>query len=176
MKKFFLIGTLLAVVVLALGVAGLASAQTQTPPTPSYPGYGPGAMGGGRGFGRTMDGFQSGPQGQLHPYMISAFAEALEMDPADLQTRLDAGETLAQIAAAEGLSQEAIGELWIQARTEALNQAVADGVITQAQADWMIERMAQRQAAGYGPGSAACDGSGPAAHGRRGAGRRWNTP
>jgi hypothetical protein len=172
MKKFFLIGTLLAVLVLALGIAGVVYAQTQDPPSPPNPGYGPGVMGGRGGYGRMMGGFHSGGQGLLHPYMVEAFAKALDIDPADLQAQLDAGETLAQIAADQGISQEAFGELWIQARTEAINAAVADEVITQAQADWMIERMAQRQAAGYGPGSAACDGSGRAGGRHRGGGWR----
>jgi hypothetical protein len=177
MKKIFLIGALLTLLVLGLGIASIAYAQSETPP---YPGYGPGMMGGrGGGFGGMMGG-RSGEYGPMHTYMIEAFAEALGLTPAELQSRRDAGETLWQIADSLGFSQEAFSQLWIDARTEALNKAVADGVITQEQADWMIQHMALRQGAGYGPGSGGCMGSGQGG-GYRGGGQgrmggRWTTP
>ncbi|HEX6304820.1 MAG TPA: hypothetical protein VFZ76_11560, partial [Anaerolineales bacterium] len=65
-----------------------------------------------------------------------------------------------------GFNVETFRELMIEARTEALNQAAADGVISQEQAEWMQSRMNQMWSNGYGPGSGHCDGSGP-----RG---RWN--
>jgi hypothetical protein len=112
--------------------------------------------------------------------MIDAFAEALGLDSADLQTRMSAGESLWQIAESLGFTQEEFGQLFVDARTEALNQAAADGVITQEQAEWMIQHMALRQGAGYGPGSGNCMGSGAGAgFGGGGQGRmggRWNTP
>ena len=178
MRKILIIGTLVGVIVLALGAAGLAFAQTAPPPAPTSPGYGSfgsGMMGGRSGFGGMMGGNRTGVEGPLHEYMIAAFAEALGLTPEELETRRDAGETLWQIAESQGISQEQFGTLWTDARTAALEQAVADGVITQEQADWMIQRMAQQQAAGFGPGSGACTGAGPAGGFHRGPGWRWNT-
>ena len=106
--------------------------------------------------------------------MIAAFAEALGLTPEELETRRDGGETLWQIAEAQGISSEDFATLWTDARTAALEQAVSDGVIAQEQADWMIQRMAQRQAAGFGPGSGACTGAGPQGGFHRGPGWRWN--
>jgi hypothetical protein len=173
MKKIFLTGGLLVLLVLALGIAGLAYAQSETPP---YPGYGPGMMGG-RGGGMMGGGF-SGEYGPMHTYMIEAFAEALGLTPEELQSRRDAGETLWQIAESLGFSQDEFGQLWVDARTDALDQAVADGVITQEQADWMNQHMAGRQGAGYGPGSSGCMGGGAGFQGGRQGrmGGRWVSP
>lgn len=176
MKKIFVIGALLALVVFSLGIAGLAYAQSETPP---YPGYGPGMMGGrGGGFGGMMGWNDTGEYGPIHTYMIEAFADALGLDAAELQSRQSEGETLWQIAESLGFSQDEFGQLFVDARTEALNQAAADGVITQEQAEWMIQHMAQRQGAGYGPGSGNCMGGGVGFQGG-GQGRmggRWITP
>ena len=177
MRKILIIGTLVGVVVLALGAAGLAFAQSETPPAPpnpSYSGFGPGTMDGRGGFGGMMGGNRTDVEGPLHAYMIAAFAEALGLTPEELETRRDGGETLWQIAEAQGISSEDFATLWTDARTAALEQAVSDGVIAQEQADWMIQRMAQRQAAGFGPGSGACTGAGPQGGFHRGPGWRWN--
>ena len=174
MRKILIIGTLVGVIVLALGVTSLAFAQTETPPAPISPGFGSGMMGGRGGFSGMMGGNRNGVEGPLHGYMIAAFAEALGLPPEELEIRREAGETLGQIAEAQGISSEEFAILWVEARTAALEQAVADGVITQEQADWMIQRMAQRQAAGFGPGSGACTGAGPQGGFHRGSGWRWN--
>lgn len=156
-SKFWI--ALLGVAILALGLVGFASAQTVTPEPPPYPGYGPGMMGGRGGPGGIMGGYRAQDgTGILHDYMIAAFADALGLTPEELESRLAAGETLWQIALSEGYSAEEFSQLWIDARTSALEEAVADGVITQEQADWMIAHMQARQAAGYGPGLGPCGG------------------
>jgi hypothetical protein len=178
-KNLFLVGLGMVIAVVVLGVAGLVYAQTQTPPDPAY-----GMMGGGfggmmgRGFGGMMGGYRSddygpGSYGPMHPYMINAFAEALGLTAEELEERLETGETMWQIAEAQGFNQEEFAALWTEAHTAALEQAVADGLITQEQADWMIEHMAQRQAAGFGPGSGHCTGAGPGGGWGRGMGWRW---
>jgi hypothetical protein len=53
---------------------------------------------------------------------------------------------MAQIAASKGLTAEQFTALMTDARTQAIDQAVKDGKLTQAQADWMK----QRGAAAYG--------------------------
>lgn len=171
MKKVLVFGAIAGVLLLALGAAGLVYAQSQTA-LPPVPGFGSGMMGGQQGFGRGMMG---GDQGVLHDYMVASFAEALGLAPEELQARLEGGETMYQLAEAQGLSLEDFQELMTEARTAAFDQAVADGVLSQDQADWMSQHMAQKQAAGFGPGF--CHGSGTgvgASRGQRGASWRWS--
>ena len=162
MKKLLTVSAIVVLAILILGVAGFAYAQSQTPPTPDAP-YGRGMMGGwgNRGSGSGMMGrWGAGGYGPMHEYMEDAFAEALGISHEDLEARLDAGETMWSIAQAQGLSEDEIAKLMVDARTKALEKAVADGVLTQEQADWMSQHMGQAQDAGFGPGT--CHGfSGP---------------
>ena len=169
MKKFLWIGALALISLAVLGVAGFAYAQTQTPPDAPF--YGPGMMRRNGGFGPgMMGGWGQAGSGPMHPYMVEAFAEALGLTPEELQAKLDDGETMYTVAQAQGLSDEEFSTLMVEARTTALEKAVADSVLTQEQADWMIQRMAQMQAQGFGPGAGGCGGFG----GRMMGGWRWN--
>ncbi|OGO41452.1 MAG: hypothetical protein A2W36_01770, partial [Chloroflexi bacterium RBG_16_58_14] len=152
MKKLMLVSLIVIVAVLVLGTAGYAYAQTQQPNSGSYGqgmmggGYGndrrggPGMMGGGYGImgGYDDDGDGYGP---MHDYMLQGFADAFGLTVEELQAKLDAGETMYSLAEAQGMTLEQFRELMIQVRTDALTQMVADGVITQAQADWMLDHM-----------------------------------
>ena len=122
-KKRWMVVTV-GVLALAMLTTGVAAAQDEQPTGPK----GPGPLG-----------------GVLHPYMVEAFAEALGFEPEALQARLEAGETLRSIAEGQGLDIEGFRELRQQARAEALEAAVADGVITQEQADRMLSRMDRLQ-------------------------------
>lgn len=172
MKKIWKIVALALVAVMTFGAAGAVFAQTQTTPTPPYPGYGPGMMG---GRGGMMRGDRAG-EGPLHDVMVAAFAEVLGLEPADLEARLENGERMWEIAESLGFTPEEFGDLWLEARAAALEQAVAEGLISQEMADWMTERMQQRQAAGYGPGSGMCGGGSRFGGRQAGPGWRWNTP
>ncbi len=100
------------------------------------------------------DGDEAGTQeyGPLHDYMFKEFAQALGITPAELETRRQAGDTLWSIAQEKGLTTEQFQEMMTTARTNAANQAVADGVITQAQADFMLQHMDSMMDNGFGPG------------------------
>jgi hypothetical protein len=111
-------------------------------------GYGPGGMMGGRGMGQYA--------GVMHDYMISAFASAVGLTVDEVNTRLSNGETLAQIAIAQGKTEADLPALWTQVRQDALNNAVSDGVITQAQADVMLQHMNNYAGPGFGPGFGDC--------------------
>jgi hypothetical protein len=132
MKKWSIV-FMFGVVLLALTSASPAYAQEET----SQPAF----------WGGPGDG--SGP---LHEYMIEAFAEALGLTPEELESRLSAGETLASVAVSEGVAAEDFSALWLQARQDALDAAVADGVLTADQAAWMLDRM---QNGMHGQGGAA---------------------
>jgi len=120
-----------------------------------------------------MGGARTGTFGPLHEYMVNAFAAALGLTPEELQTRLASGETMATIAQSLGLSLEEFRNLMIEARTDAINQAVANGVLTQECANWMLQRrnQMQNQVGGFGFGH--CGGSFGGSG--RGAGWRWTS-
>ena len=62
----------------------------------------------------------------------------------EIQAQRDEGKSLAEIAAAQGVSQEALVEAIVAAKSTILQQRVADGFLTQEQADLMLEWMEQR--------------------------------
>jgi len=156
MKKILLVVAGFLVAVLVFGVAGFAYAQSKTPATPEYP-YGPGMMGPGMmgnydndasGYSHGMMGGYgmmgwNGEEGPMHEAMVAAVANALGLTPEEIETRHDAGETLWEIAEAEGLSAEEIQDLMSPAHDTALEEAVANGDLTQEQADWMDSHMEQ---------------------------------
>jgi hypothetical protein len=121
--------------------------------------YGPGGMMGGRGNGYGPGGMMgrrgldvARGEGPMHEYMISAFAEAVDLTAQEVETRLEAGETFKEIALAQGITQDQFPDLVTQVRQAALDAAVADGIITQAQADLMLEHMNNYMGSGFGPG------------------------
>jgi len=183
MKKSILLVTIGLAVVASLAFAGLAYAQDTTPATPTTPwggrgagsgmmnGQGAGMMGGYRGAAR---GSGTGP---MHTYMVEAYAQALGLSVEEVQAQFEAGKTLWQIAADQGLSDEEVQSVMIEARTAALNAMVADGVLTQAQADLMLQRMNTMMVNGFTPGNCPMNGAGSGAgfRGGRGGGR-WAQP
>jgi hypothetical protein len=131
--RMLLLGSV-AAFVLALGLIGttVASAQETTPdpeaPTAWLGGFGRGLFGGARGGGWTM---------------FDAAAEALGLSPVELFTELHDGQTLDEIAEAQGVDMDVVQNATNAARAaamrEQIEQAVADGAMTQEQADWMLE-------------------------------------
>jgi hypothetical protein len=107
----------------------------------------------------------------MHDVMVDSMAKALGVNPTELEKSLDDGETMWQVAQDKGLNAEQFSAAMQQARTEALKQAVTKGTITQAQADWMAQRMGQGSgAAGQGLGNGPCGGTGsPMGRGQGGA-------
>ena len=194
MKKNLLVVSLIFAAVAALAFAGLAYAQDPTPAVPTDPTYGGGmttqAWGGSqRGFGargsmmgtagnvggRMMGGaygggmMLGGTTGPMHTYMVDAYAQALGLSVDDIQAEIDAGKSMYQIVADQGLSDEEIKGVMIQAHTLALNAMVADGLLTQEQADYRLERMNTMLSGDFTPGDCTMNG----ARAGRGGGR-WN--
>jgi hypothetical protein len=142
------------IVVLALGIsAGVASAQT----------------------------LQRNP-GLLHDYMEKALAEKLAVPLATIEAQFDAGKSLYQIALDNGIAQADVPALLLEVRATAIKAAVSAGVITQAQADRMLQSGAYGMGMGQGigqgmrragAGAGACTGTGiPAGTGMQ-RGARW---
>jgi len=180
MKKSILLVTIGLAVVAALAFAGLAYAQDTTPATPATPFGGRGAGSGmmnGQGAGMMGGGYRGAARGSgtgpMHTYMVEAYAQALGLSVEEVQAQFEAGKTMWQIAGDQGLSDEEVQNVMVEARTAALNAMVADGLLTQAQADLMLQRMNTMMSNGYAPGNCPMNGAGGA--GFRGGGR-WSQP
>ncbi|MCU0488636.1 MAG: hypothetical protein MUE67_06770 [Anaerolineales bacterium] len=176
-KKLLYVGLGALITLVVLGAAGLVYAQSQTPPTPpsadagdnTWPGMGwrgarMGMMDGARQAGKAsfrqgrITGQLQAMAGPLHEYKVQAMAEALGLTVDQVEERLAAGETMWQIAQAQGITLEAFQTKMVEAAKNAINLALADGKITQAQADWMLSRTEQMGVNGFGPEN--CPGMG----------------
>ena len=147
LKKFLLVLTGFVLAVAVFGIAGFAYAQTQTPPEAEYPclycGTAEGYVGRGRGMrdggiGTGMWGTSDGEYAPMHEIMLAAFADVLGLSVEELEARHDAGETMFEIAEAQGITPEEFSALMPGTRSVALDQAVAEGLLTQEQADWRV--------------------------------------
>lgn len=72
---------------------------------------------------------------------LAGAADYLGLTEAELHEQLRAGESLADIAKAEGKSVDGLRVAMLEAAKEKLEQAVEDGRITEAQRDEMLERL-----------------------------------
>jgi hypothetical protein len=133
MKKIVIVFALAALLVLTVG--SIAYAQVETPIFPG--GRGPGGMGGGRGPGRVGPGDGSG---LMHEAMVESLAEVLGITVDEFEARREAGETMYEIAESLGLDFEALREAIDQARIQVMEQAYADGTITQEQYEMFLNR------------------------------------
>lgn len=84
--------------------------------------------------------------GGMHTVVWDALAATLNLTPAELQTQLTAGQTLAQVAEAQDVDEAELVAALETAMQAGLDQAVAVGALTQAQADQMATAMAGRSA------------------------------
>lgn len=77
---------------------------------------------------------------------LEAAAGVLGLTADELSTQLRAGESLADLATAAGVDvadvQAAIDAACVQANRDAIEQAVTDGTLTRAKADWLLEGLA----------------------------------
>jgi hypothetical protein len=158
-KKTILVTTL---VVLALAMLGIGSvfAQGAQPPV---------------------------QRGWMHDYLEQALAAKLGLTEAQVEDQFAAGKTMYQIAIDNGIQEADLTTFIFEVHQEAFSNAVEDGVITQQQADWMLQRMQNRggngsgncpmhngqssfgSGRGYGPGMMQNGGYGPGIMGGWGA-------
>lgn len=148
-KYLILIGGLLAAL-LVVGVIGATSAYAQEPADMPMHGRGPGD---GRGLGDAE---------------LEAAAKVLGMTTDEVQSALQEGKTLQDLADAAGVDiadvHAAIQAVHETEMRDRIAQAVEDGTMTQAQADWMLEGIEN----GYMMGGAGGFGrgfDGPRGHG-----------
>ena len=140
MKKFVKSIVFLSVLAITFGSVGTVFAQSSTHASmPAAEDRG-GRGGFGRG-GRLMD--EDRPfmlEGILHDTLMAAYADALGLAVDELESRLDNGETMAGIALSTGMSLEDFHLLRTEVFQQALDQAVAEGLLTEEQAEWLASR------------------------------------
>lgn len=130
--------------VAALGISSVASAQTSVTPTPTAPTT--------QQQGTLPDG--PGMRGLRSQAELEAAAKALGMTADELSAELWGGKTLSDLADEKGVDiadvQAAVQAAQVAETKTAINQAVTDGTITQAKADWLIKGL---DAGYWGPGA-----------------------
>jgi hypothetical protein len=139
MKKILLVVSVLLLAAVIFG-AGLAFAQYQTVFAQGTPiPYGPGMMTLAPGASAGVGG-RSG-YGWMHDYIEKDLAAKLDLTEEQIEEQFAAGKTMYQIALDAGIAEADIPALLTEVHKTAFDKAVADGVLTQEQADWMLQRM-----------------------------------
>jgi hypothetical protein len=142
MKRWIVVSIL--ILVLAVTLAGTALAQSGTPPTPSTCQC-EGAQGmmpqGGGMLGADARGGRGMPE---WAGMDDAAEKLLDMTQAEIQAERLAGKSLAALAEAKGVGRDALTKAILDEHEADLAKLVADGKMTQAQADAMISRMQEQ--------------------------------
>ncbi len=96
-----------------------------------------------RGMGRGFDGFGRGmPGGGTN--LVSLAANELGMSLTDLLTELQDGKSIADVAAEKGVDTQKIISAYVAELKEDLDEAVAEGRMTQKQADYFLEQAEAR--------------------------------
>ncbi len=139
LKKGLLILVGVALTVGVLGAAGFVYAQTQD--TPFFAGKG-NDLG---GFGTPGFGKGDGP---LSEYMLPALADEFDFTAEQVAAFELAQETMAGVR--EDFTSEEIREKMKTATTAAVDSAVADGALTQEEADKILERLENSDRGGRG--------------------------
>jgi len=158
-KKFFLVAAVLGIAVLSFSVVGPALAA-------GGQGNGGGPVGGNGGSNGNQGQINTGVplemsttvEGVLDDLIHENLAVSLGISVDELTVHLDDGETFSDIALSLGYDYATINTMLVEARADAVTQAVADGLITQEMADWLKLHGNDNPATGYGAGI--CDGSG----------------
>jgi hypothetical protein len=135
MKSRALILLLTLLLILTTGIS-LVSADPTDPPEDrkedTKPGWGCG-MGAGRWLGNGI-----GPGvGSIRDYVTAELAAGLGLSLDDFTARREAGETFGDLAQAQGLTFAQAQSLVVNARNVAIDNALADGAITEKQANRM---------------------------------------
>ncbi len=179
MKKLFLIALLVAALAAVFTTSAFAAGPT-TPPCQADPAAG---FTYGAGAAQNTNARNGAPEWAGNNETAAGLT-GLTVE--ELQAERLAGKSLAQIAAGSGLDEDALIASLLEARQAKVAQLLADGKISQAQADYMLSHMAERVQTmaertnvgpapfrGQSPEAGTRQGQGPAADSGQGQGR-WN--
>ena len=147
MNKSFRITTIVTVLIALVAFAGVTAAFAQGPNRPggsTSPGMNQAANAAGQGLGAmAVD------EAALH----AAIANALGMDIADFEAAIAAGKTPYILAQELGVDYATVQAAMNEAHEEALQQSVANGLISQEQANWILSRRGGQGRQGSGMNS-----------------------
>ena len=125
--KLLAVGLVAAgLMVVSVGGVALAQEPADAGDIPAY---------GGHGWG--------GQHGQVATCSVVG-SDLLGLTPEELCAQRLEGKSLVEIAAAQGVSEEALVEAIMSARNESVQASVEAGTITQERADFMLQQMEQR--------------------------------
>ncbi len=91
----------------------------------------------------TPGGERNGRHGKRGGCDLAEAAEAIGIDEADLRAALDEGDTIADVAEANGVDVDVVVDAMVDAKAARLAEKVTEGRITQAEAD---EKLAEAEA------------------------------
>lgn len=146
MKKFAVVAvTLVAGILigsLLVGTAFAAAPTEQGTPTPAVPGQG---YGRGGVMGAMRDWMQGGMRGGMvgDVGMEDEVLALLGMTREQVIVERQAGKSLVQIAQAKNVTEKQLVDTILAAKKAEMDKLVADGKLTQARADYMLENMKQ---------------------------------
>jgi polyhydroxyalkanoate synthesis regulator phasin len=95
------------------------------------------------GMGKGFGGFGRGMYGPGNN-LVSVAADKMGMKLTDLLTELQNGKSIADVAKEKGVDTQMIVDAYMAQVKETLDKAVADGNITQKQADYQLEQIKTR--------------------------------
>ena len=99
---------------------------------------------------RTAKGFpgldKRGGVGSLGTSLTSIAADELGLSLTDLLTEMQGGKSMADLAEEKGVDTQAIVDAYLAQIHKDLDEAVAEGAMTQKQADYYLEQAAERAA------------------------------
>ena len=87
---------------------------------------------------------EAGPKGAKGGPGLDVAAQALGMTTDELHTALKGGQTLAQVAESKGVNVQVVIDALVASATNHINEEVASGEITQAQADEKLANVTDR--------------------------------
>jgi hypothetical protein len=174
---------LVVTAVLILGAFTVLAQDDQPTVPPTVPGSGSGMMGGQQGGmmngqrGGMMNGQQGGMMNGQRSGMMGSFslpgvvAQMLDLAVDEVLTELSSGISIAELAANHGIDAQAVIDEALAQHQTALETAVANGALSQEQADLMQANMAAMIATrvnepwgsmsggrGFGHGAGGCRG------------------
>lgn len=76
--------------------------------------------------------------------LLETAADKLDMPVKDLFTELKDGKSIADVAAEKGVDTQVIVDAFLEDIKATLDEAVANGKLTQERADWMLQQAAER--------------------------------
>lgn len=93
----------------------------------------------GKDFGRPGHGLMG-----REDNLLSVAAEQMGMEPSDLLAELQDGKSIADVAGEHGIDTQDIVDAYLAQVKENLDEAVAEGRITQKQADYQLQQIEER--------------------------------